>query len=217
MQGESSGWICCSRSCRRPPMPALPARSSRNPRRRCGRATRRRAPTTCAARSTPAAELWPRRAAQPSCLVPVDRRRHGRWCAPGNGSARTAGSPTTDCRAVVRYRCSRPGPTTSCRRPTAISFRPFQKASSRLTLVLCPAITIERLMTGDFIARLPFRPGVGRDFVGFVAASPGLGSFRLCAAMGRTVGRGRLARLEAVWPLAGGSQIDNVAHELARR
>src|SRR5580704_5593082 len=51
-------------------------------------------------------------------------------------------------------------------RPTAISFSPFQKASSRLTLVLCPAITIERLMTGEFIAHLPFRPGAGRGFSG---------------------------------------------------
>src|SRR5258708_5768002 len=33
----------------------------------------------------------------------------------------------------------------------AISFSPVQNASSRLTLVLCPAITIERLTTGDFI------------------------------------------------------------------
>src|SRR5262245_225467 len=39
-------------------------------------------------------------------------------------------------------------------RPTAISLSPFQNASSRLTLVLCPAITIERLTTGDFICRL---------------------------------------------------------------
>src|SRR5215469_11660010 len=33
----------------------------------------------------------------------------------------------------------------------AISFNPVQNASSKLTLVLCPAITIERLTTGDFI------------------------------------------------------------------
>jgi hypothetical protein len=31
---------------------------------------------------------------------------------------------------------------------------PFQKASSRLTLVLWPATTIERLTTGDFMTRL---------------------------------------------------------------
>src|SRR5882757_3259658 len=48
-------------------------------------------------------------------------------------------------------------------RVTAISFRPFQNASSRLTLVLCPAITIERFTTGDFIGRLLCRFGAGRD------------------------------------------------------
>src|SRR4029077_3165168 len=39
------------------------------------------------------------------------------------------------------------------RRPE-ISFMPFQNASSRLTLVLWPATTIERLTTGDFMTRL---------------------------------------------------------------
>src|SRR5256885_16106030 len=38
-------------------------------------------------------------------------------------------------------------------RSTEISFIPFQNASSRLTLVLCPATTIERLTTGDFMTR----------------------------------------------------------------
>src|SRR5665213_3733544 len=33
----------------------------------------------------------------------------------------------------------------------AMSFKPRQNASSRLTLVLCPASTIERLTMGDFI------------------------------------------------------------------
>jgi hypothetical protein len=36
-----------------------------------------------------------------------------------------------------------------------ISFRPSQNASSRLTLVLWPATTIERLSTGDFIGAPP--------------------------------------------------------------
>src|ERR1700678_1203875 len=36
-------------------------------------------------------------------------------------------------------------------RLAAISFNPTQNASSKLTLVLCPAMTIERLTTGDFI------------------------------------------------------------------
>ena len=39
-------------------------------------------------------------------------------------------------------------------RSLAISFSDFQKASSRLTLVLWPAITTERLTTKDFIAPL---------------------------------------------------------------
>ena len=34
----------------------------------------------------------------------------------------------------------------------AISLKSFQNGSSRLTLVLCPSITTERLMTGDFMA-----------------------------------------------------------------
>jgi hypothetical protein len=37
-------------------------------------------------------------------------------------------------------------------RSVAISLRLFQNSSSRLTLVLCPAITIERLETEDFTA-----------------------------------------------------------------
>jgi hypothetical protein len=36
----------------------------------------------------------------------------------------------------------------------AISFKPFQNASSMLTLVLCPAMTIERFETEDFTASL---------------------------------------------------------------
>src|SRR5437016_8832505 len=48
-------------------------------------------------------------------------------------------------------------------RALAISLSPFQNASSRLTLVLWPAMTMERLTTGDFILRLPCRPGADRD------------------------------------------------------
>src|SRR6478609_2804876 len=43
-----------------------------------------------------------------------------------------------------------------------ISFMPFQNASSRLTLVLCPATTIERLTTGDFMRPLHRRAGADR-------------------------------------------------------
>src|SRR5271155_1064245 len=48
------------------------------------------------------------------------------------------------------------------RRFTAISFSAVQNASSRLTLVLWPAMTMERLTTGDFIGPLQFRSGVDR-------------------------------------------------------
>ena len=44
-------------------------------------------------------------------------------------------------------------------RSSAISFSAYQNASSTLTLVLWPAMTIERLVTGDFIAHLPARNG----------------------------------------------------------
>src|ERR1700757_2687708 len=37
----------------------------------------------------------------------------------------------------------------------AISFKPSQKASSRLTLVLCPARMIERFTTVDFMTPSP--------------------------------------------------------------
>src|SRR5262249_25140827 len=47
-------------------------------------------------------------------------------------------------------------------RCVAISLSPLQNASSRLTLVLCPAITMDRLMTGDFIDRPPSRFGAHR-------------------------------------------------------
>src|SRR6202007_791582 len=47
-------------------------------------------------------------------------------------------------------------------RSPEISFMPFQNASSRLTLVLWPATTIERLTTGDFMMRPPRRCDVDR-------------------------------------------------------
>src|SRR6516164_3333989 len=50
------------------------------------------------------------------------------------------------------------------RRLSAISLSPLQNASSRLTLVLWPAITIDRLITGDFIARLLFRSGLAESY-----------------------------------------------------
>src|SRR5882672_5577565 len=51
-------------------------------------------------------------------------------------------------------------------RPLAISFRPFQNASSRLTLVLWPAMTMERLITGDFIDGLLFQCDADQEFGG---------------------------------------------------
>src|SRR5437764_10322315 len=51
-------------------------------------------------------------------------------------------------------------------RPLAISLSPFQNASSRLTLVLWPAMTIDRLTTGDFIGRLPYRDDAHQADVG---------------------------------------------------
>jgi hypothetical protein len=44
----------------------------------------------------------------------------------------------------------------------AISFRPLQNASSRLTLVLCPAITTERLTIEDFMIVAPIVCGFGK-------------------------------------------------------
>src|SRR4030081_350201 len=60
-------------------------------------------------------------------------------------------------------------------RPPAISFNAFQNASSRLTLVLRPAMTIERLTTGDFMARPP-RPRANRGALGDLTATTELGS-----------------------------------------
>jgi hypothetical protein len=39
--------------------------------------------------------------------------------------------------------------------PPALSLNPFQNASSRLTLVLRPATTIDRFTIGDFMACAP--------------------------------------------------------------
>src|ERR1700728_1649569 len=86
------------------------------------------------------------------------------------------------------------------RRLTAISLSPLQNASSRLTLVLCPAMTMERLTTGDFIARLPFRSGAGRDFFGLFCrgTAPGLVlPLNAHAQSGSTL---PLARPGAAWP-----------------
>src|SRR5260221_1345686 len=84
-------------------------------------------------------------------------------------------------------------------RPLAISFRPYQNASSRLTLVLWPAMTIERLTTGDFIGGLLFRSGDHQGRRGLFPA----GRRRACAGVwvyrGQGDWRGHAARLGPVW------------------
>ena len=92
----------------------------------------------------------------------ASRAEAARRRARGNNRERTGGSPTTDCRGADRYRWSPPSRKASNSRPLAISFKPCQNASSRLTLVLCPAITIERLTTGELIDRLLCRSGADR-------------------------------------------------------
>ena len=82
------------------------------------------------------------------------------------------------------------------RRPE-ISFMPFQKASSRLTLVLWPATTIERLTTGDFMTRLRHRCVVlVQHMAGAILAMLVERAFGFGAAETRTVGVGLL------WPIA---------------
>ena len=75
---------------------------------------------------------------------------------------------------------------------------PFQNASSRLTLVLWPATTIERLTTGDFMKRLRRRCGAGQETIGAVAAKLVERAFGLGAAKPRAVGLGLFGRLALV-------------------
>src|SRR5579862_187481 len=103
-----------------------------------------------------------------------------------------------------RLPCGRPESMVATRsdnvscRPVAMSFNPFQKASSRLTLVLWPAMTIERLMTGDFIAHLPFRPGAGRGFFGLCRCPTAFGFVQPLSGHRRAGCPRRLARLGGV-------------------
>jgi hypothetical protein len=53
--------------------------------------------------------------------------------------------------------------------------------------------------------------------LGLVVARLRLGSFRFCAAMGQAIGGSGLLGLQPIGSLARSSQIDNVAHEVARR
>src|SRR5208282_468553 len=87
------------------------------------------------------------------------------------------------------------------RRLTAISFSPLQNASSRLTLVLWPAMTMERLTTGDFIAHLPFRSGVGRDLAGFCRSGTAPGLVLPLSAHAQAGWTRPFARPGAAWPV----------------
>src|SRR5262249_4950511 len=99
-------------------------------------------------------------------------------------------------------------------RLAAISFSPVQNASSKLTLVLCPAITIERLTTGDFI-------GFSCLDAVLIQLAANLVSFRLrqrAVNFRHTVGnscRGStLVGALAIGPLPGDAEIDDLSHLL---
>src|SRR6202035_3192775 len=94
----------------------------------------------------------------------------------------------------------------------AISFSPVQNASSKLTLVLCPAMTIERLTTGDFI-------GFSCLDTVFVELAAELRGFRLgerTVSLRHTVGNsglgGALVFTSAIGPLPGSAEIDDLGH-----
>jgi len=53
--------------------------------------------------------------------------------------------------------------------------------------------------------------------LGFVVASPCRGSIRLGSAVGQAVGRRLLLGVAPFGPLSRGSEIDNVAHQVALR
>src|ERR1700710_2992567 len=76
-------------------------------------------------------------------------------------------------------------------RSSAISLRPFQNASSRLTLVLWPAMTMERLITGDFIDGLLFRFDADREFGGPCPGPPPYGRAPIWRRHGRAAVRRR--------------------------
>src|SRR5580658_2312385 len=89
-------------------------------------------------------------------------------------------------------------------RSIAISFRPVQNASSRLTLVLWPAITMERFTTGDFIACLPFRYGVGLDCCWPCRFAIYQERVAPSSVHERAGSRRRLVRRDAAWPASFG-------------
>src|ERR1700756_883118 len=109
--------------------------------------------------------------------------------------------------AEERFPCRRPPAMLATRsdrvmlRAEAISLRPFQNASSRLTLVLCPAMTIERLTTGDFIDRPPFRGDARRVRRGTFRPAPLPAHARPSRGHGRGGFLRRERRPRAVWRL----------------
>src|SRR4051794_10984987 len=76
-------------------------------------------------------------------------------------------------------------------RSSAMSLRPVQNASSRLTLVLWPAITMERLITGDFIDGLLFQCDADPNFGGPYPGPPPLGRAPLWRRHGQAAVRRR--------------------------
>src|SRR6516225_3253925 len=100
-------------------------------------------------------------------------------------------------------------------RLAAISFNPVQNASSRLTLVLCPAMTIERLTTGDFIEFSCF----DTVLVQLAAKSRAIRLRERTVSFRHTVGNsclgGALVVTPTIGPLAGSAEINDLSH--ARR
>src|SRR5215470_12158828 len=109
--------------------------------------------------------------------------------------------------AEERFPCRRPPSMLATRsdnvmlRAEAISLRPLQNASSRLTLVLCPAMTIERLTTGDFIDRPPCRGGAHQARGGPSRLAPPPAHAWPSSAHGRGGFLRRERRPRAVWRL----------------
>src|SRR5215203_2335333 len=101
--------------------------------------------------------------------------------------------------------------------PVAISFRSSQNASSKETLVLCPAMTIERLTTWLFMMvpsvvglvaeAMPIELPIGPSLFG-----SGLISLHARPPVHRTVGFGLPITLDFRLRLPSPSQIDVVAH-----
>src|SRR5438309_2436449 len=93
-------------------------------------------------------------------------------------------------------------------RSSAISLRLVQNASSRLTLVLCPAMTMERLTTGDFIGSLPFGPVLVEIAAGFGGARLIEVALGFRTAVSETIFRGVFFTTPSLGSFAGSPKID---------